>query len=178
MGRPISLAEFFIARRIDPVLFKKIHHCRSDLGHGRDSEPMTAKSSASSPGHGQDVRKLTENKEHKCLMRYRSIFSAAILIALCAVYLDGPRALSREIKHEEHDEDRARVAVQRGEILPLEQVLAALKGGVTGEISKVELEKEHGIWVYEFKVISPGGRMMEVSVDAKTGKLIEKKGGD
>jgi uncharacterized membrane protein YkoI len=111
-------------------------------------------------------------------MRYRSISSAAILIALCAVYPSGLRALSREVEHDEHDEDRARAAVQRGEILPLEQVLAALKRGVTGEISRVELEKEGGIWVYEFKVISPRGRMIEVSVDAKTGKLIEKKGGD
>jgi uncharacterized membrane protein YkoI len=111
-------------------------------------------------------------------MRYRPIFSAAILIALCAVYLGGSQALSREMEHEDHDEDRARAAVQRGEILPLEQVLAGLKSGVTGEISGVELEKEHGIWVYEFKIISPRGRMMEVSVDAKTGKLIEKKGGD
>jgi uncharacterized membrane protein YkoI len=107
-------------------------------------------------------------------MRYRSLFSAAILIALCAVYPSGLGALSRE----EHDEDRARAAVQRGEILPLEQVLAGLKGAVAGEISRVELEKEHGIWVYEFKIISPGGRMLEVFVDAKTGKLIEKKGGD
>ena len=108
-------------------------------------------------------------------MRYRSISSAAILIALCAVYPGGLGALSREMGHEEHDEDRARAAVQGGEILPLEQVLAALKGGVSGEISKVELEKEGGIWVYEFKVISPGGRMMEVYVDAKTGKLTRKR---
>jgi len=111
-------------------------------------------------------------------MRYRFISSAVILIALCAVYLDGPRALSREMEHEKHDEDRARAAVQRGEILPLEQVLAGLKGDVTGEISRVELEKEDGIWVYEFKVISPRGQMMEVHIDAKTGKLIEKKGGE
>ena len=88
----------------------------------------------------------------------------------------GGPAYGREMKHEEHDEDRARAAVQRGEILPLEQVLAQLKSGVTGEISSIELEKEGGIWVYEFKLISPRGRMMEVSVDAKTGKLIGKKG--
>jgi uncharacterized membrane protein YkoI len=111
-------------------------------------------------------------------MRYLSISSAAILIALCAVYPSGLGAFSREMEHKEHDEDRARAAVQRGEILPLEQVLAALKSGVTGEISRVELEKEHGIWVYEIKVISPRGQMMEVHIDAKTGKLIEKKGGE
>ena len=43
---------------------------------------------------------------------------------------------------------------------------------------RIELEKEDGIWVYEFKVISPQGRMIEVHVDAKTGKLVDKKGGD
>ena len=109
-------------------------------------------------------------------MPYRSLVSAAILIALCAGQFGGASAYGREKEHEEHDEDRARAAVQSGEVLPLEQVLAQLKGGVTGEISSIELEKEDGIWVYEFKVISPQGRMMEVSVDAKTGKLIGKKG--
>ena len=122
-----------------------------------------------------DVSELTENKEHRCLMPYRSIVSAAILIALCAGQV-GASAYGREKEQEEHDEDRARAAVQSGEVLPLEQVLAQLRGGVTGEVSSIELEKEGGIWVYEFKVISPHGRMMEVSVDAKTGKLIEKKG--
>ena len=67
-------------------------------------------------------------------------------------------------------------ARERGEILPLNQVIATVNAGVSGEIARVELEKEGGVWIYEFKIISPNGRMVEVTVDAKTGKLIGKRG--
>jgi uncharacterized membrane protein YkoI len=81
-----------------------------------------------------------------------------------------------EEEHEMTDEDRALNARERGEVLPLEQVMARLDGHIPGEISGIELEKENGIWVYEFKVISPQGQMLEVHIDAKTGKLVDRKG--
>ena len=77
--------------------------------------------------------------------------------------------------HEMTDEDKALNARERGEVLPLEQVMAKLEGRFSGEISGIELEKEDGIWVYEFKVISPQGLMMELHIDAKTGTLADKK---
>ena len=85
-------------------------------------------------------------------------------------------ASDRAENHEMTDEDRARGALEKGEVLPLEQLMAGVRDRVHGEISGIELEKESGIWVYEFKVISPHGQVMEVRVDAKTGKLIGKKG--
>ncbi len=81
-----------------------------------------------------------------------------------------------EDEHEVTDGDRALGAVERGEVLPLERVMAQLEAHIHGEISGIELEKEDGIWVYEFKVISPQGRMIEVHIDAKTGNLLDKKG--
>lgn len=102
------------------------------------------------------------------------IAPAAILIALCSARLGATAAHGHE--QEARDEDRARAAVEKGEILPLEQVLAGLRTEVSGEISQIELEKEGGVWVYEFKIISPRGHMVEVYADAKTGKLIKKKG--
>jgi uncharacterized membrane protein YkoI len=112
-------------------------------------------------------------------MRYPSIVSRAAMAA--ALFLGAaavPAAFGHEhgSSHAEHDEEKARAAVESGEILPLDKVVAALKTGVKGEISSIELEYERGIWVYEFKVISPRGRMIEAYVDAKSGKLIEKKG--
>ncbi len=78
--------------------------------------------------------------------------------------------------HEMTDGDKALDALRRGEVLPLEQVISKAGGHIAGEISGIELEKEHGIWVYEFKVISPRGQMVKVYIDGKTGSLIEKKG--
>ena len=90
-----------------------------------------------------------------------------------------PRAAGRQPwppAHEVHDEDEARHALESGEVLPLERVLAGLGGTVPGEVSGLELEKENGIWIYEFKIISPDGRMLKVRVDAKTGQPISKAG--
>jgi uncharacterized membrane protein YkoI len=104
--------------------------------------------------------------------------STVIMLALLASCSGGSVAFghNHEADREITDGDRARGALERGEVLPLEQVIARLEGHIHGEISRIELEKEDGIWVYEFKVISPQGRMIEVHIDAKTGKLIGKKG--
>jgi uncharacterized membrane protein YkoI len=107
-------------------------------------------------------------------MRYKLTLLAAIPVLLFA----GPVMLHRApwvtpaAAHGEHDEEAARHALENGEILPLERVIAGLRSLVPGEISGLELEKEKGVWVYEFKIISPDGRMLKVHVDAKTGKPI------
>ena len=75
-----------------------------------------------------------------------------------------------------HDEERARRALENGEILPLDRVIAPLNDRVSGEISGVELEKEKGTWIYEFKIISPAGEMQTVRINAMTGNLIGKAG--
>ena len=124
------------------------------------------------------VSDLTESKEQKTGMRYRLILPAVISLALLA----GPfcrseaQSADHEIEQETHDADRARRALEKGEILPLERVMARLRDTVPGEISGVELEQEGGRWIYEFKIISPSGRMREVRVDAKTGSVIGKDG--
>ena len=112
-------------------------------------------------------------------MRSRlTLMLTAMMLAFLASFAGVSMALSHEGEedHEITDEDRARGALERGEVLPLDQVKAGLESRIHGEITGIELEKEHGIWVYEFKVISPGGKMIEVHIDAKTGKLIDKKG--
>jgi uncharacterized membrane protein YkoI len=95
-------------------------------------------------------------------------------ITACSAH-DAPKSAHEAAKHEEHDEDRAREAVEKGEVLPLDHAVARLKETIPGEIARIELEKENGIWVYEFKVISPEGMMVEVHIDAKTGQLIDAK---
>jgi uncharacterized membrane protein YkoI len=73
------------------------------------------------------------------------------------------------------DHDAARRAVERGEIRPLNEILPSLRERVPGEIVGVELDREHGIWVYEIKVLDPGGRRTKVYVDARTGEILKSK---
>ena len=113
-------------------------------------------------------------------MRYRMTLLAAIpILFLMQAGLAPPWAgwqAALASGHEVHDEDEARHALENGEVLPLERVLAGLGSAVPGEVSGLELEKENGIWIYEFKIISPDGQMLKVRVDAKTGQPIGKAG--
>ncbi|HEY7607656.1 MAG TPA: PepSY domain-containing protein [Alphaproteobacteria bacterium] len=94
---------------------------------------------------------------------------AIALIALLAA-----PALADE--DDKHDHDRARRALERGEVLPLERILAAVRAQVPGEVVGVELEREHGAWVYEVRVIDPSGRRLDVRVDAAKGAILKIKG--
>jgi uncharacterized membrane protein YkoI len=107
-------------------------------------------------------------------MRYRTTLPTAILMLLCTGLIWLPNARPVALAHEDHDEDQARHALELGEVVPLDHVIATLREAVPGEVSSVELEKENGIWVYEFKIISPEGRMLHVRMDAKTGQLIRR----
>ena len=73
---------------------------------------------------------------------------------------------------DEHDHDRALEAVQRGEVLPLEKVLAAVRTSVEGSIVRTKLKQKNGVWVYELKSIGRDGRMRKIRVDAKTAALL------
>jgi uncharacterized membrane protein YkoI len=109
-------------------------------------------------------------------MRYRTTMLALFSFLLAAGLFGLPAVQSTARAHEDHDEDRARHALEAGEVMALDRVLAALRDAVPGEISSIELERERGIWVYEFMVISREGNMLKVRVDAKTGKLIKPEG--
>jgi len=77
---------------------------------------------------------------------------------------------------EQHDHDQAREAVEHGEALPLDAVLAAVEKKVVGEIVGIEFEQSDGVWVYEFKVVDAAGHVIEVLADAKTAAIIRVEG--
>jgi len=77
---------------------------------------------------------------------------------------------------DDHAYDRARRAVDRGETLPIEEVLQRLEAQVPGEVIGIEFERDHARWVYEFKIIDGGGGLLEVTVDAKTGTVLFTQG--
>jgi uncharacterized membrane protein YkoI len=72
----------------------------------------------------------------------------------------------------EHDHDRARRAVERGEALRLADILNRVRDDLGGEIVGVSFERSHGRWVYEFKVIRPGGALVEIHVDAASAQIL------
>lgn len=71
------------------------------------------------------------------------------------------------------EQDDARAAVERGEIRPLDQVIAAAKRAAPGDVVDVELERDDGRWTYEIKILTAAGERREVEIDAKSLKIIE-----
>ncbi|NKN34596.1 PepSY domain-containing protein [Marichromatium bheemlicum] len=93
-------------------------------------------------------------------------FVLLLLASASALALsDGPSGVA--------DHDRARHALERGEVRPIGEILRVVSARVPGEVVGVEFEREHGGWRYELKLIAPDGRVLEVEVDAATGRILE-----
>lgn len=75
------------------------------------------------------------------------------------------------------DHDRARQALQSGEILPLDKILASVAATHPGQVLEVELDRERyggkKIWVYEIKSMTQDGKLQKLEVDAKTGEVLQ-----
>ena len=74
-----------------------------------------------------------------------------------------------------HDHERARRALEEGRARPLADILAEVRHRLGGEIIDVEFDREDGHYVYEFKVITPGGQLREIEVDALTAEVLKDK---
>ncbi|MBL8395834.1 MAG: PepSY domain-containing protein [Candidatus Accumulibacter sp.] len=81
----------------------------------------------------------------------------------------------------ERDHDRARQALEAGEVLPLRTILERVERQHPGQVIDVELEREHEDkgsperWVYKIKLLRSGGALAKLKVDARTGAIIGKR---
>jgi len=50
----------------------------------------------------------------------------------------------------------------------------SLRSGVRGKIVNVRFGRRRGAYMYEFKVLTPEGRLKRVYVDAKTIRILRK----
>jgi len=71
-------------------------------------------------------------------------------------------------------QDRARDALARGDILPLSRILDVAKREAGGRVINVELDRDDGRFIYEIETIRPDGRMLELSIDAATGTILDR----
>jgi uncharacterized membrane protein YkoI len=76
------------------------------------------------------------------------------------------------------DHDRARRALEAGEIMPLRAVIERVEADYPGQIIEVELERDDGSWLYEIKLLRSGGALVKLKIDARDGTLIGIKGRD
>ena len=103
--------------------------------------------------------------------RQTSVASVAMTLTLTLLAAACP-GVSQARGRDDHE--RARQAVESGQILPLKAILARVEREAPGEVLEVELEQQdHGAWVYELKVLQPGGVLTRLKLDARTGALLK-----
>ena len=76
---------------------------------------------------------------------------------------------------DDRDHERARQAVAAGELLPLGAVLAEVERQYPGQVMEVELERDDGLWIYEIKLLRPGGALLKLKVDGRSGSVLGSK---
>ncbi len=75
----------------------------------------------------------------------------------------------------ESDHQVSRGLMEKGEILPLQQVLGHIQRERAGRVLEVELESEGGRYVYEIELLSDEGRVWEYKLDAASGEILERE---
>jgi uncharacterized membrane protein YkoI len=85
---------------------------------------------------------------------------------------DGWSGRNRVWEDDDDSHDRARRASEEGEILTMSQLLELVRIQAPGRVLDTELEREHGRWIYQIKLLDPAGRLYEVEVDARSGAIL------
>lgn len=103
--------------------------------------------------------------------------SLLLLLALAPVALGAPgQASAQPVAQERRDHERARAALEAGQIRPLSDLLAEVERRFRGRVIEADLERDDTQWLYELKILPPNGRIFIVELDAATGALVRSRG--
>ena len=80
-----------------------------------------------------------------------------------------PRPVATDATMSPRDHERVRAAVERGEMVPLEGVLADAQRRHAGTVLEVELEGGR----YEVEILGEDGVIRELEYDVRTGELLD-----
>ena len=105
-------------------------------------------------------------------MKFRR-FAPSVLVLAALVLGASAGVVADDKRHRNNEHDVVREALRRGEVLPLERILAIANQQVPGDVIEVELEDEKRALVYEIKILTSVGRVREVKIDARTGAVLE-----
>ncbi|WP_395699887.1 PepSY domain-containing protein [Aquabacterium sp.] len=100
----------------------------------------------------------------RCRLPLPRLLLAGLLLASAAAWAG---------RHADHEQ--ARAALQAGEVLPLPALLEKLQRSHPGRVLEIELERDDGRWIYELKLLEPGGRIVKLELDARSGELLRQR---
>jgi uncharacterized membrane protein YkoI len=103
----------------------------------------------------------------------KSVFFSLVLAA--GLFAGAVHTASADRGGRERDDDQEKVweARKRGTILPLETILASLLRAYPGEILKIDLDDDDDYLIYEIEILTRRGIVLELEVDAHTGRILD-----
>jgi len=104
--------------------------------------------------------------------RQTAAIGAVIAVLIAAGATMQPVAWAKDDKCK-REQDCALQALKSGEIRPLTDVLAVAREKLPGEVIKIELDRDDGVWVYEIKVLTDSGKRREIEINAQTLAVIK-----
>jgi len=84
-------------------------------------------------------------------------------------------ASAAAIASADDDHDRARRAMEAGEIMALHTLLERVTRQHPGQVVEVDLEREDGAWIYELKLLRPDGVLLKLDLDARDGTVLRSR---
>jgi len=99
----------------------------------------------------------------------------AILAGACVLIAATPAFADRHGGRggDDDDQERAWQARKSGTILPIEVILDKVLRAYPGEVIEIEFEDEDDGLIYEMKVLTRRGIVLEMDVDAGTGQILK-----
>lgn len=116
-----------------------------------------------------NLRPTTHDSCHAKASRHARLWIA--LTSLLLIGLAQPSAWGSDSR----DHERARAAVEAGQVLPLPTLLERLRRTHPGQVLELELERDDGRWIYEIKLLQANGQLLKLDVDAATAQVLQVK---
>ncbi len=117
---------------------------------------------------------MTQGSTVKKKGRVRASLGLAILLGVVLGHLSASWADDDQENVSSDDvREHIRERVQKGEIKSLAEMRRIVTNQVDGKIVSTSINQEHGVTVYEFRVLRHDNRMVEVEIDAASGVVLE-----
>ena len=100
------------------------------------------------------------------------VSASALALALMLAFAAGDAQAQRGNNRGDRDQDIARGALQRGEVLPMARFLTLVGQYLPGDVIEVELDTARDQLRYEIRVLTAEGQVRELRLDARTGAFI------
>ncbi|MGV3482298.1 MAG: PepSY domain-containing protein [Sphingobium sp.] len=101
----------------------------------------------------------------------------ATVALIPAAAIGGPNRA--ESTHRQDDDDAAEHrAVLNGDVLPMARILTLATGYQAGHVIEIDLDSKRSGLTYDVNVLTADGRLRELVIDARNGKLITNRADD